>query len=71
MKGVDLISINDQVRKLLISHMEKHKVTLNQIAYRTKIHQSQLWMYVYSNDKKGIHSKSLERIGEYLNEYGE
>jgi hypothetical protein len=71
MKGINLITINEDVKKLLLNHMEKHKVTLNQIAYRCKIHQSQLWMYVYSNDKKGIHSKSLERIGEYLNQYGE
>jgi hypothetical protein len=48
--------------------MDKKGLTLNMFAVRSGVHQNQLWLYLYTNSEKGLHSKTLEKIGKFLNE---
>jgi len=62
-----LANINTIVRKMIVDHLQKTKITENQFAKDCGIQQNQLWLYLHSgNDKKGLHSATLQKIGEYL-----
>ncbi len=68
MKAQDLQNINVETRKLILAYMEKKGISLNMFAVRSGVHQNQLWLYLYTNTEKGLHSKTLEKIGKFLNE---
>ena len=67
MKANELKNINKSTRKLILDAMDKHNLSLNQFAKNAGLHQNQLWLYLYSGaEKKGLHSYTMEKIGEYL-----
>jgi hypothetical protein len=68
MKAQDLQNINIETRKMILEFMEKKTMTLNAFAIRSGVHQNQLWLYLYTNNEKGLHSKTLEKIGKFLTE---
>jgi hypothetical protein len=62
-----LANINTIVRKMIIDHLNKTGISENQFSKQCGIQQNQLWLYLHSgNDKKGLHSGTLQKIGEYL-----
>jgi hypothetical protein len=67
MTAKELSNINSATRELLLNYLKKHNITLNMFATRAGVHQNQLWVYLYSgNDKKGLHSTTLEKIGRFM-----
>lgn len=67
MKAKDLINLNNEVRQMIVQHLERTGQTLNNFAKEAGVHQNQLWMYLYSGEeKKGLHSYTIEKIGRYL-----
>lgn len=67
MKAKDLINLNNEVRQLIVQHLDRTGQTLNSFAREAGVHQNQLWMYLYSGDeRKGLHSHTLEKVGKYL-----
>jgi hypothetical protein len=66
MTAKDLANINTEVRKMITQTMEKKSLTLNAFAKASGVHQNQLWLYLYSDTGKGLHSSTLEKIGKYL-----
>jgi hypothetical protein len=52
---------------MIVEAMTTNDLTLNQFAKNAGLHQNQLWLYLYSGtEKKGLHSYTLEKIGDYL-----
>jgi hypothetical protein len=66
MTAKDLANINTEVRKMITQTMEKKNLTLNGFAKAAGVHQNQLWLYLYSDTNKGLHSSTLEKIGKFL-----
>jgi len=67
MTAKELSNINGATRELILNYLNKHNITLNMFATRAGVHQNQLWVYLYSgNDKKGLHSTTLEKIGRFM-----
>lgn len=67
MTAKELAKINTSTRELILSYLNKHNITLNMFATKAGVHQNQLWVYLYSgNDKKGLHSSTLEKIGKFI-----
>jgi len=67
MNAKDLKNINKTTRQMIVEAMTKNDLTLNQFAENAGLHQNQLWLYLYSGtEKKGLHSYTLEKIGDYL-----
>lgn len=63
----DLANVNTATRKMILDYITKKDITLNSFATRAGVHQNQLWVYLYSgNDKKGLHSLTLEKIGKFM-----
>jgi predicted transcriptional regulator len=69
MKVIDLANINAEAKKIILSYMEKKSLTLNAFSKKAGVHQSQLYLFLEGgNDKKGLHSSTLEKIGRYIKE---
>jgi hypothetical protein len=67
MTAKELAKINTSTRELILNYLNKHNITLNMFATKAGVHQNQLWVYLYSgNDKKGLHSSTLEKIGKFI-----
>lgn len=68
MKAKDLKDLNKNVRLMIETFInENDNMTLAKFSDEAGVHQSQLWMYLHSGDqKKGLHSSTLEKIGVYL-----
>ena len=67
MNAKDLKNINKTTRQMIVEAMTTNDLTLNQFAKNAGLHQNQLWLYLYSGtEKKGLHSYTLEKIGDYL-----
>jgi hypothetical protein len=65
----DLANINSITRKLIRDYITRNGITEAKFARDAKIHQNQLWLYLNSNnDKKGLHTTTLEKIGKFLND---
>ena len=63
----DLSNLNQIVRDGIIKALHTNKMSLNAFAKNAGVHQNQLWLYLYSNnEKKGIHSNTIERVCKYL-----
>lgn len=65
----ELANINTVTRHMIENYMEKHNLNLNQFSKKAQCHQSQLHLYVYGDrfgEKKGLHSSTLEKIGQLL-----
>ena len=68
MKATDLKDVNNKIRKMIRKHLKANDETLSDFCRRAKIHQSQMWVYMNSSDpKKGLHTTTLEKIGNALN----
>ena len=64
----ELSTINQITRKLITDYIAKNNISENKFAQNAGISQNQLWIYLHSgNEKKGIHTTTLEKIGKYLN----
>ena len=64
----ELSTINQITRKLITDYITKNKISENKFAQNAGISQNKLLIYLHSvNDKKGIHTTTLEKIGKYLN----
>jgi predicted transcriptional regulator len=69
MKSEDLKELNENVKEMIQAHIDKNQITLTEFARNAKIHQSHLWEFMNTkNRKKGMHSSTLEKIGEFLNQ---
>ena len=68
MKAKDLKDLNKNVRLMIETFInDNDNMTLAKFSDEAGVHQSQLWMYLHSGDqKKGLHSSTLEKIGIYL-----
>lgn len=68
MKAKDLKDLNKNVRLMIETFInDNENMTLAKFSDEAGVHQSQLWMYLHSGDqKKGLHSSTLEKIGIYL-----
>jgi len=65
----DLANINKITRKLIRDYITRNGITEAKFARDAKIHQNQLWLYLNSNnEKKGLHTTTLEKIGKFLND---
>jgi hypothetical protein len=62
----ELSKINEIVREMIRTHMVKNSMTLNGFAKASGVHQNQLWLYLFAESGKGLHSSTLEKIGKYL-----
>jgi DNA-binding Xre family transcriptional regulator len=64
----ELSNINQITRKLITDYISTNNISENKFAQNAGISQNQLWIYLHSgNEKKGIHTTTLEKIGKYLN----
>ena len=64
----ELSNINQITRKLITDYIAKNNISENKFAQNAGISQNQLWIYLHSgNEKKGLHTTTLEKIGKYLN----
>ena len=64
----ELSNINQITRKLIIDYIAVNNISEAKFAKDSGIHQNQLWLYLHSgNEKKGIHTTTLEKIGKFLN----
>lgn len=64
----ELSNINQITRNLIIDFITKNNISENKFAKDAGISQNQLWIYLHSgNEKKGIHTTTLEKIGKFLN----
>ena len=51
----------------MMKYLEKNDMTLHKFCKKVGVHQSQMWIYLYGDNKKaGLHSRTLEKIGEIL-----
>jgi lambda repressor-like predicted transcriptional regulator len=67
MKLTDLKNLNEKIRSEIKKHLKKEGITLHQFCKKVGVHQSQMWIYLYSDNKSaGLHSKTLEKIGNSL-----
>jgi hypothetical protein len=67
MTAKHLSNINTIVRKMIIDHLHKTGISEHKFAKNSGIQQNQLWLFLHSgNDKKGLHSGTLQKIGKYL-----
>ena len=67
MKVTDLKDINKSTRKMILDFMKDHDMTLNAFCKEAKLHQNQIWIYLYSGDEtKGVHSGTLQKLGEFM-----
>jgi hypothetical protein len=67
MKAKELKDINQSTRKMILAFMKDHDMTLNAFCKEAKLHQNQIWLYLYSgDDSKGVHSGTLQKLGEYM-----
>jgi len=67
MELTDLKGFNKKVRKLILEYLEKNDMTLHKFCKKVGVHQSQMWIYLYGDNKKaGLHSRTLEKIGEII-----
>jgi hypothetical protein len=70
MTAKELSKLNVSVKKLVNDYMIKNNMTLNGFAKACGIHQNQLWLYLNTDktgdQKKGLHSSTLEKIGDYI-----
>ena len=67
MTSKDLSNINSIVRKMITDHITKNGMSIASFSRESGVHQSQLWMYLNTpEDKKGLHSSTIEKIGKYL-----
>jgi DNA-binding Xre family transcriptional regulator len=63
----DLSNINSITRKLIRDYIVRNGITEAKFARDAGIHQNQLWLYLNSNnEKKGLHTTTLEKIGKFL-----
>ncbi len=63
----ELSNINQITRKLITDYITKNNISENKFAKEAEISQNQLWIYLHSgNERKGIHTTTLEKIGKYL-----
>jgi hypothetical protein len=63
----DLANINKITRKLIRDYIVRNGITEAKFARDAGIHQNQLWLYLNSNnEKKGLHTTTLEKIGNFL-----
>lgn len=67
MKVTDLKDINKSTRKMILDFMKLNNLTLNAFCKEAKLHQNQIWLYLYSGDEgKGVHSGTLQKLGEFM-----
>lgn len=66
MKAKDLANINKSVKELLNEYMSKKGLTPTQFAYKTGVQPNQIMLYLMTDEKKGLHSYTLEKIGLYM-----
>jgi hypothetical protein len=66
MKAKELANLNTSARELIKGYIEKKKLTLNAFSKKAGVHQSQLYLYLEAG--KGLHSSTLEKIGNYIAE---
>jgi len=65
-----LENINTILKKMINHHMVENSITLAEFARRTKCHQSQLYVFLHSNNPKtGLHTSTVSKIGKYLNNH--
>jgi hypothetical protein len=66
----ELSKLNTSVKRLVNNYMTEKNLTLNGFAKACGIHQNQLWLYLNTEKtgdlKKGLHSSTLEKIGEFI-----
>ena len=67
MENTDLINFNNQLRELILEHLDEQNITLTEFCRKAKLSQPQMWMFMNTKDpKKGLHTSTLEKIGDAM-----
>lgn len=62
-----LSNLNAILRSEINNTLLNKNMSLNAFAKNAGVHQNQLWLYLYANnEKKGLHSNTIEKICKYL-----
>jgi len=68
MKPADIKDVNNKVRRMIRKYLKANNETLSAFCRRAEIHQSQMWVYLNSDDpKRGLHTNTLEKIAKAMN----
>lgn len=65
---LQLANVNKATREMIRDYLARTGISLSQFSKDSKCSQSQLWIYLNTDSKRGVHSCTLEKIGRYLNE---
>jgi hypothetical protein len=66
MTAKDLMNINDETRRLIFEYIDRKGITLAAFARGAGVHQAQMWIFLYGDTNKGLHGRTIEKIGKYL-----
>jgi hypothetical protein len=67
MKPEQLVTLNQDVCQMINEYMTKNNMSLNKFSKLAGVHQNQLLIYLSGqDDKKGLHSGSLKKLGEFM-----
>lgn len=57
-------NVNEITRKLVLKYIQKHGITLNKFCLEAKLFQSNI--HVFIKGKKSINTRTIEKIGRFL-----
>lgn len=60
------MNINFETKRLIIEYLETKGITLSTFSRRAGVHQAQMWIFLYGNTDRGLHGRTIEKIGKYL-----
>jgi hypothetical protein len=68
MTAKDLMNINTETKRLINDYIERKGITLAAFSRMSGVHQAQMWIYINGNSEKGLHGRTIEKLGKFLTE---
>lgn len=68
MTAKDLMNINAETKRLIQEYILQKGMTLAAFSRKAGVHQAQMWIYFNGDEQKGLHGRTIEKIGKYLSE---
>jgi hypothetical protein len=68
MTAKDLMNINTETRRLINDYIERKGLTLAAFSRMAGVHQAQMWIYINGHNERGLHGRTIEKIGKFLTE---
>lgn len=66
MEPKELARINVNAKRLINEYIKSKGYSISGFAKKVKVNPNQLFIYLCTEEKKGLHSATLQKIGEYI-----